>query len=100
MLRLFFRTPRLYLIYIRVSSPWCVGGGSADEQQSPVGQRDIAPVRSQSSVFGAVAVHDDHSAGSQGVLGEPRSYQCTRRARLDGPTLDVSVRLFDIDVDP
>src|SRR5215831_611816 len=100
--------PRLYSLYIRTSSllgpgkvtSWCVRGGSAYEEQFAIRQRNIAPIRSQSSVFCAVAVHDDHSARSQGFLREPRSYQRTWRSCLDGPILDVTVRLFDIDVDP
>src|SRR5262249_44715844 len=78
----------------------CVRARSSHEEQSPIRQRDIASVRSQSTVFRAVAVHDDLGAGSQGLLREPRPYQRTRRSRLDSPILDASVRRQDSDVDP
>src|SRR5580692_3350560 len=78
---------------------WCARAGSADEEQSPIRQGNIASIRSQSSVFRAEAVHFDDSAISQGILREPRSYQRTWRSRLDGPILNGSVRLFDINVD-
>src|SRR5215475_11985551 len=101
-------TPAIvFALFIRISSLvgrwkllWRVRAGSAHEEQSPIRQRNIASIRSQSAVFCAVAVHDDHSARSQGFLREPRSYQRTWRSRLDGPILNVSVRLFDINVDP
>src|SRR6516164_8115468 len=64
---------------------WCVRGGSAHEEQSPIRQRNIASIGSQSTVLRAVAVHYDLSAGSQGFLREPRSYQRTWRSRFDGP---------------
>src|SRR5947209_19155485 len=99
--------PGPYSFYIRTSSLlgprkvlWCVRAGSTHEEQSPIRQGKIASIRSQSSVFCAVAVHYDHGAGSQGFLREPRSYQRTWRSRLDGPILNVPVRLFDINVDP
>src|SRR5262249_56049015 len=79
---------------------WRVRARSANEQQSPIRQRNIASIRSQSSVLCAVAVHDDHRARNQGFLREPRSYQRARRSRLDGPIIDASVGLFDLDVDP
>src|SRR5258706_3187134 len=100
-----FYTPRLHSFYSHLllgggKFLGCAGTRSADEEQSSVGQGDIAAIGSQSSVFRAEAVHFDLGAGKQGLLREARSYQRAWRSRLDGPILNAAVGLFDIDVDP
>src|SRR4051812_24320774 len=94
------RSIRTFSLLARRKVLWCIGARSAHEEQSPIRQRNIASIRSQSSVFCTVAVHDNDSAGSQGFLGEPRSYQRAGRSGFDRPVLNISVRLFDIDEDP
>src|SRR5579862_7975666 len=91
---------RLCLLFLSREVLWSTRARAAHEEQSPIGQGDVTPICSQSSIFCAVAVHLDYCAGGQGFLGEARSDQRTRRTGLDGPILNASVRLLDVDVDP